>query len=450
MTDPADRAASAGEARAPARWTGPSTHDRACRWYLARGGETHGPLSYDALVDKARRGELRRSDHVWRSGFEDWIAVTVRPDLVAPMPARPHLGVVPESLEAAAALPTDEVRWSRDVLEAAPLADGATDGEPAFEGTTDLGALEDLALGQLIAPRDRAPTTPLRGNAAVRLADDGRWNGEQGGNDGDPPRAALALALGAPVTPRALDPEDGTTDLESMWMEVPSPLPSVEDHSLGARGRAVAVVFLLVVASALLLWSFTGRVDAALGRMTPLEPPAPRELQEIRYVDPAGTLARAVSRTTPQPSESFAWLNEAPEPTEAAPARSRPAPRRYRVAEAAARRATTPVEAPARSVLPNRLSDDLVGSVVGGAASAFGRCALHDRLSSRVPAGTELRLSVDGEGAVARARVRGVSGAVGRCLVRVARQLTFPRALESTSVAVAFGGGGTVRPRVVD
>jgi hypothetical protein len=42
------------------------------RWYVARDQKVVGPLSFDALLDAARQGRLKRTDHVWQSGTENW------------------------------------------------------------------------------------------------------------------------------------------------------------------------------------------------------------------------------------------------------------------------------------------------------------------------------------------------------------------------------------------
>jgi uncharacterized protein DUF4339 len=41
-------------------------------WFIARNGKPVGPLTFDALVDAARRGQLNQEDYVWQPGGETW------------------------------------------------------------------------------------------------------------------------------------------------------------------------------------------------------------------------------------------------------------------------------------------------------------------------------------------------------------------------------------------
>lgn len=138
----------------------PTTNDLECRWYVAEDGQMDGPLSYDRLAERARGGTLRRTQHLWRPGFDQWIAVSARRDLVAMMPERPHLGVVPSSVEAALALPTEELHLSRDVVDERPscmmTADLPLDEEVAEAQPTSSTAATE---GRQLAPRvARTPT----------------------------------------------------------------------------------------------------------------------------------------------------------------------------------------------------------------------------------------------------------------------------------------------------
>lgn len=132
----------------------PTTNDIGCRWYVAEDGHTRGPMRYEELLARAREGRLSRSHYVWRPGFEQWIAVSARPDLCDAMPSRPTLGLVPASLEAAALLRTDELRLSRDLLDERPDPERSAWGDAGLldvdlrpEGpppTVDLPRLLDL------------------------------------------------------------------------------------------------------------------------------------------------------------------------------------------------------------------------------------------------------------------------------------------------------------------
>ena len=41
-------------------------------WFVARNGKPVGPLTFDALVDAARRGQLNQEDYVWQPGADTW------------------------------------------------------------------------------------------------------------------------------------------------------------------------------------------------------------------------------------------------------------------------------------------------------------------------------------------------------------------------------------------
>jgi|SoiMethySBSTD1v2_1073268.scaffolds.fasta_scaffold80708_2 GYF domain 2 len=53
-------------------------------WYVAREGQTLGPVSFDQLRQGARDGLLRRDDFVWTEGMEQWAAAFTVPDLWPP------------------------------------------------------------------------------------------------------------------------------------------------------------------------------------------------------------------------------------------------------------------------------------------------------------------------------------------------------------------------------
>ena len=51
------------------------------RWYLARDQKVVGPVTFEALLDAARQGRLKRTDHVWQSGSDGWERVDSLPAL---------------------------------------------------------------------------------------------------------------------------------------------------------------------------------------------------------------------------------------------------------------------------------------------------------------------------------------------------------------------------------
>jgi hypothetical protein len=53
-------------------------------WYVARGGQTLGPVSFDRLQVAARDGQLRRDDFLWTEGMEQWAAAFTVADLWPP------------------------------------------------------------------------------------------------------------------------------------------------------------------------------------------------------------------------------------------------------------------------------------------------------------------------------------------------------------------------------
>jgi hypothetical protein len=66
------------------------------QWYVARDQKVVGPMSFDALLDAVRQGRLKRTDHVWQSGTENWERVDSLPALwdSAPRARWRLLGVV--------------------------------------------------------------------------------------------------------------------------------------------------------------------------------------------------------------------------------------------------------------------------------------------------------------------------------------------------------------------
>jgi uncharacterized protein DUF4339 len=62
-------------------------------WFIARNGKPHGPLTFEALVDAANRGQLGRDDYVWQPGAQTWqraddVAALWAPPLEPLPPAR--------------------------------------------------------------------------------------------------------------------------------------------------------------------------------------------------------------------------------------------------------------------------------------------------------------------------------------------------------------------------
>ena len=43
------------------------------KWYYAKGGSQHGPVSTEELQAKITAGEVLASDLVWRDGMKDWL-----------------------------------------------------------------------------------------------------------------------------------------------------------------------------------------------------------------------------------------------------------------------------------------------------------------------------------------------------------------------------------------
>ena len=42
-------------------------------WFIARNGKPVGPLTGDALVEAAQRGQLSQDDYVWQPGGDTWV-----------------------------------------------------------------------------------------------------------------------------------------------------------------------------------------------------------------------------------------------------------------------------------------------------------------------------------------------------------------------------------------
>src|SRR5262249_17921392 len=58
-------------------------------WYYLRGGQQHGPVSFEELRGFADRGWLRSEDLVWQSGMPDWQPARAVRDLFPEGAAQP-------------------------------------------------------------------------------------------------------------------------------------------------------------------------------------------------------------------------------------------------------------------------------------------------------------------------------------------------------------------------
>jgi hypothetical protein len=92
-------------------------------WYVARGGETFGPFTFERMRQGAREGELRHDDAVWSAGMRDWLEARAIPDLwsapqapsATPAPGNstaqaPAARASPQAPSAAGAAPEEEER----------------------------------------------------------------------------------------------------------------------------------------------------------------------------------------------------------------------------------------------------------------------------------------------------------------------------------------------------
>lgn len=422
----------------------PTSNDLGCRWYVAAAGRTEGPFTYEGLVERARAGDMGRSDHVWRPGFEQWIAVSARPDLLAVFPDRPALGLVPPDLEAARSSETEDLRFSRDVVHEEVL--GGTMDLPTFAGAT---SIEDEALEAL--QRSRADGPP----PAELLAD------------------GLSLDQGAELEGSDLSALARLADLDSEAASTDVSLDPDDMARVMGRGRLrrMALVGLLIAMMGglgVLAWRVEqtrpippGTPEPARG---PAEPPIPAEVPKVRHagvraapieissrgdapaVRQTVSVAAAASAETP-----LAWLNrKRSAPVEPAPEPApRAAPRNFKVAREAASTAEVELEGPV--ALPERLSQDQVGQVVSARLSTFARCGRFDRAAQVLPPGSSLLLWLRSQGRVRKAKAEGVEGEVASCLKRVARQLRFPAfSGEGMKIGIEFSRGGAVRAQVVD
>jgi hypothetical protein len=63
-------------------------------WYIARDGNSHGPITEAEFAEFLRRGHLLSSDYVWCDGWDDWLLgrelLSSSDGVMKPRPARPH------------------------------------------------------------------------------------------------------------------------------------------------------------------------------------------------------------------------------------------------------------------------------------------------------------------------------------------------------------------------
>jgi hypothetical protein len=77
-------------------------------WFALLQGTQVGPMSRFDLVDHIDRGELSRSDFIWRPGLHDWIAAETSPGFFTPPPP-PKSSEVKVSSGGIAEVPVDDV-----------------------------------------------------------------------------------------------------------------------------------------------------------------------------------------------------------------------------------------------------------------------------------------------------------------------------------------------------
>lgn len=401
----------------------PTAYDLGCRWYVADEGRIFGPFGYEELLERAKTGELSASNHVWRGGFDHWLPISGRPELLEVLPTPSSLSLGVPTLEAASALSTLDV--------GAELAEATASLPPLPDATW---SLEEEALEALA----RAPTPPAA--TAVSL--------------GPAPAALIARSLGTLPT---LSDED-IAELEG-----------IRELRAGRRRRGALVASLVVCAAGLgALVVATREPTPAFGPSHPDRPvpalipdpgppqPAKVETASFRPPEPAALPAardpspQLASTTAPrrQPRKApadFGWLaGERPEPEPAPPKRE--APPRVRVA---AKKAEVRLDLPV--ALPDGLSQESVGRVVAAGLSDLARCARFDRLSRGLPAGSKALIVVSSEGSVRRVKVTGMPSGVEGCIARTARMLRFaPFTKPTQRVELAFGRSGTVRAELLE
>ncbi|HKT17414.1 MAG TPA: DUF4339 domain-containing protein [Stellaceae bacterium] len=145
------------------------------RWYLARGGERHGPIADAKLFALAAEDMIAPSDLVWRPGFLSWVSAGEMPGLLIPPPLpnaiggramasadpAPRLSVVaeapaamPEAAPSAAMphesgeepathMPEAETPAAHAPMASEPVASTVTSASVGWSGNKNLEALRD-------------------------------------------------------------------------------------------------------------------------------------------------------------------------------------------------------------------------------------------------------------------------------------------------------------------
>jgi hypothetical protein len=75
-------------------------------WFVARNGQRMGPLTFDAMVDAAKRGQLAVDDYVWTPGMPEWKPAGSIAAFWSPPPPPPPT----QKVKPASALPTNS-KW---------------------------------------------------------------------------------------------------------------------------------------------------------------------------------------------------------------------------------------------------------------------------------------------------------------------------------------------------
>jgi GYF domain 2 len=114
------------------------------RWYLARGGERHGPFTDSKLFALAGEDMIEPGDLVWRPGFTAWTQATEVPGLLTPPPLPQGMKSKPADPAQPPALPgasEDETHAARPSAAEVPLDLSAA--TPGWSGNRNLDALRD-------------------------------------------------------------------------------------------------------------------------------------------------------------------------------------------------------------------------------------------------------------------------------------------------------------------
>ncbi|MBK8480106.1 MAG: zinc-ribbon domain-containing protein [Proteobacteria bacterium] len=197
-------------------------------WYLAVDGHQFGPMSFDELCRRVRRGEARSETgdeaFVWRDGFEDWIDAHSVPELRPFVPPRPPprgrgSGLLPLPADrdrsgAAAGLPAfgDPQVWpvsAASLAVSAPparmpagrAAVGARAASPTGE-VSGPGVSEAFSLEALAALGSSAPGLASAGQQRVEQRPEKHYSGQQPMVGAPAPQLMAPAPLVAPPPPR--------------------------------------------------------------------------------------------------------------------------------------------------------------------------------------------------------------------------------------------------------